>query len=380
MNGLVYLDNSAATRCCDRALQLMNEAAAQFGNPSSLHGLGLEAEDWLTRTRRALAAALGASADEIGFTSGGTESNNLALFGAVSGHRRGHIVAGATEHDSVLEPLKQLAQRGFTLTLVPPDASGVVSAERLTAALTAETVLVCLMAVNNETGAIQQAAFIRRALQAAGARALIHCDAVGALGKQPVTAAGTGADLISLSAHKMHGIKGAGALYIKKGVRIPPLLLGGSQERGRRAGTEAVPAIAGWLGALEEMDIPKHAAHAQMLKARLLAGLPAVNGRLNAETDFPYLVNISIPGYKSETMLHFLNSRGIYVSSGSACAKGKRSHVLQAQGLVPDRADSALRISFSRYNTAAEVDALLEALGEMPAHIAGVGRTIDRKS
>ena len=362
---MVYFDNSATTPCCAGAAQCVAEALSQtYGNPSSVHGAGAAAEGLLNRARAATAGLLGVSAEEIYFTASGTESNNLAILGAMKSKRGGRIITSLTEHDSVIEPIKTLEQSGFEVVWLKPDENGVVSAESVIEAVTANTVLVSLMAVNNETGAVQPLSGMRRALNAAGADAFVHCDAVGAFGKLDMKPYAAEADLISVSGHKIYGPKGAAALYVKKGRRIKPLVYGGGQEGGLHAGTQPVPAIAGMAGALGTIDIAAERAHAAMLKERLAQGIVPLGGHINAQTGFPFILNFSLPGYKSETVINFLSGQDIHISAGSACSKGRQSHVLMAQGLPRAYADSALRVSFGRQNTLEEVELLLAALSE----------------
>jgi len=365
-----YLDNSATTPVCAEALKSIQEALNHtWGNPSSLHHIGLDAERLLNQSRAVIAQALACSPGEITFTSGGTEANNLAMFGTASARRRQgrRIVTSAVEHSSIAESAAELQSRGYEVIRLSVDSAGRVPESELTRAINKETILVSLMAVNNETGAMQPIDAIRRAVRYAGAPALIHCDAVQAFGKLPVFPSRMGCDLLTISSHKAHGPKGAGALYVRKGVRISPILFGGSQEQKLRPGTEAVPAIAGFAAATKA--IPDHKqtlAYVTNLRDRLIESLAAMEGvHINSPADaLPYLINISVPGLPSETMLNFLSERGVYVSSGSACAKGKKSRVLTAMGLPDALIASALRISLSRYTTPEEIDAFLHALKE----------------
>lgn len=365
-----YLDNSSTTRVCEEAaakvMELMTE---HYGNPSSLHTLGFQAEQALTAARRSVAAALGAKEEEIIFTSGGTESNNLALLGAAHARRRNgsHIVTTAIEHASVGNTVRQLEKEGFSVTWLQPDLWGHISPEQVLEAVQPDTILVSMMAVNNEVGSILPVEAAARAIAAKKAPALLHVDAVQAFGKLDLKPGRMKIDLMSVSAHKVHGPKGVGALYLRKGVRIVPHSFGGSHENGMRAGTEAVPGIGGFGMAVEALP-PVSAAQEHMsalsraCREQLLE-LPGVV--LNSPEDaLPCIVNFSAGTVRAETMLHFLASRGIYVSSGSACSKGKKSPVLEAMKLPKARIDSALRVSFSRFNTMDDVDALIGALRE----------------
>ncbi len=365
-----YLDNSATTKPCEQAVAAaLNAMTADFGNPSSLHGLGLAAENLVATAREQLAERLGADVREVYFTSGGSEGNNTALFGAAHARRRlgRHIIATAVEHDSVLMPLKQLEKQGFEVTYLAPGPDGNLQPEQFKNALRPDTILVTCMAVNNETGAVFPVTRLRGVLQAAGSKALLHTDCVQAFGKLPVDALDWGVDLLSASAHKVHGLKGCGLLYIKKGLNLPPLIYGGGQESGLRSGTEAVPNISAFGAAVKALpssaDFLKHTKSLQALLRERLQGFQ--NVQINSpQNGCPYILNFSFMGYRSETLLHFLAQRGVFVSSGSACAKGKGSHVLLAQGLPKHRVDSALRVSFSYQNTPEDVLALCSALTE----------------
>jgi len=371
-----YLDNSATTAPCAQAVEAVHKALSLvWGNPSSLHRAGLEAEHLLQESRAALAEKLGCVPGEIVFTSGGTEANNLALFGAAMAlKRRGRrIVTSAVEHSSIAESAAELQNRGFEVVYLNVDESGRVPEQELTRLINRDTILVSLMAVNNEVGAIQPIDAIRRALRFAGAPALVHCDAVQAFGKLPLNPQRMGVDLLTVSSHKVHGPKGAGALYVRSGVKLQPVLFGGAQENRLRPGTEAVPAIAGFAAAVQALpDCQTARAQAANLRDRLVQGLRTMEGvRINSPPDaLPYLTNISLPGLQSETMLNFLSQRGIYVSSGSACAKGKKSRVLRAMGLSDAEIAGALRISLSRFTTWEEIDAFLFALNEARMNLA----------
>ena len=365
-----YLDNSATTPPCKEAIDAMQEALGHlWGNPSSMHRYGLEAERLVSGCRAAVAGRLGCDPGEVHFTSGGTESNNLALFGAANAQRRRgrRIVTSAVEHSSVAEAAKELASRGFEVVFLKVDRTGRVPEAELAQAINRETILVSLMAVNNEVGTLQPVEAMRRLVQAKQAPALVHVDAVQAFGKLPVQPARMGADLLTVSSHKIHGPKGVGALYVRRGVRLLPLLYGGSQEGRLRPGTEPVPAIAGFAAAAQALPDPAQGlAYAGSLRDRLLQGLQGIEGvRVNSPPDaLPYVINLSVPGLQSETMLNFLSARGVYVSSGSACSKGQKSRVLKAMGLGEPEIAGALRVSLSRFTTWEEIDAFLYGLNE----------------
>ncbi len=361
------MDNSATTAvsaaAADKAFQIMTKV---YGNPSSLHLKGLEAERELTQARKSVAAQLKAGAEEITFTSGGTEANNLALFGAAyaSQRQRKHIVLSSVEHSSVLEAAKRLEAEGFSVTRVDPRSDGRVHPDDVAAAVNGGTALVSVMLVNNETGAVMPVRDIFAAVKEKNPQTVCHTDAVQAFGKLPVRARVLGADLITVSGHKVHAPKGVGALYIKKGVRLVPRQYGGEQEKRVRPGTENLPAIAAFGVACEEFDPDGNLAVVSELNRYAAERLLQIEGvSLNSPKDaLPYVLNISAGRVRSETMLHFLEEQDVFVSSGSACAKGKPSHVLSALGLSRERADSALRISFCKHNTKADIDALCDGV------------------
>lgn len=363
-----YLDNSATTQVlpsvAQKAVELMVD---EFGNPSSLHTRGFRARKLLEEARAQVAQRLGAQPEEITFTSGGTESNNLAIFGAAQARRRlgNKIVTTAAEHDSVLNPCRALEKQGFEVVYLKPDATGHLPEEALAQAIDEKTILVSVMLVNNETGAIFPVQAAGRAIRRKKAPALLHVDAVQGFGKLPFTVKKLGVDLLTLSGHKIHGPKGIGALYVKKGVRILPQALGGGQERGMRSGTESVPLICA-LGEAVRLLPPAEEALEQVGKLNTLlreklAQMPEVTVH-SPEDGLPYVLNFSAGRVRGETMLHFLAERGVYVSSGSACGKAKPSHVLEAMDLPREQVESALRVSFSRFSTPADVEALVDGL------------------
>lgn len=368
MKDIVYLDNSATTKPCDEALACMNKSLTEdWGNPSSLHTLGINAEDVLISCKEVCAKAIGCRSDEIFFTSGGTEANNLAIFGTVNSRlKRGNrIVTTAFEHPSVLEAIKSLENKGLEVIYLQPESDGIISADKLKNAINKNTVLVSIMLVNNEIGTIQPVKQAAKAIKDCGAPALLHCDAVQAFGKLPFKVSDLGVDLLSFSGHKIHAPKGIGVLYRKKGVHIAPVIYGGGQQENVRPGTEPVPLIAALQGAVSALpNTAEQYGSIQSLrdyaKEKLTAlGIAEFNSPDGA---LPYIINISVVGFRSETLLHFLDSKGIYVSSGSACAKGGTSHTLTSLGLDVKRIDSALRISLSRYSTMSDIDKLCEAL------------------
>ena len=376
----IYLDNSATTRVCraaaDKAYAMMVDV---YGNPSSLHTLGFQAEQELTYARRQVGKMIGCEAEELYFTSGGTEANNLAILGSVATRTHGgrHIVTTAVEHSSVAAVCDQLEKQGYEVTrLVPDGVSGTITDRQIAEACRTDTVLVAVMLVNNETGARFPLEKAIPAIRRIAKDAHIHCDGVQAAGKIPVNVTRWGLDSMSVSAHKLHGPKGVGALYLRKGVRLMPRNIGGKQEKGLRCGTEAAPLIAAFGAAVEQLPpAPVQLAHYDSLRRRLVEKLDAMpQVRLHLpQGGVPYIIHLSVPGYKSETLLHFLAQREIYVSSGSACAKGATSPVLTALGLPMTEIDSALRVSLCRENTEEDMDRFAEALTEAIGSLAKRG-------
>lgn len=364
---MTYLDNSATTAVCEaaakKAVYMMTQC---FGNPSSLHRLGFEAERELTTAREKVAALMGVPARDVLFTSGGTEANNLAVFGAAAAlARRGkHIVTTGVEHSSVTAACKQLEKEGYAVTRLLPDSDGRITADAIIAACRPDTALVSVMLVNNETGARFSLPEAVAGIRRRSPFAFIHCDAVQAAGKLPLYGARWQVDAMSVSAHKLHGPKGCGALYLRQGARILPRQVGGLQERSLRGGTEAAPLIAAFGAAAEALPpLAEQEALFETLRRRLfdrLADAPVVF-HLPAD-GVPYIIHLSVPGFKSETLLHFLSERDIFVSSGSACAKGAKSPVLQAMGLPETEIDSALRLSLCHNNTPEDIDRFADAL------------------
>ena len=367
----VYLDNAATTRPCAEAVAAAVEAMTEkYGNPSSLHRAGLNAQLLVDDARKAIASAIGADSDNIYFTSGATESNNLALRGASAayGRKRKRIVISAVEHASVEETAADLEKSGFEVVRVSPREDGRYYAADFVSACDENTCLISMMYVNNETGYILPVKETFSAVKRRYPDIITHTDCVQAFMKLPVKANALCADLISLSGHKIHGGKGVGALYIKKGVRVIPTVTGGKQERGIRSGTESVPMIAAFGAAVKKLapTITERYEKAGGLKAYLLGRLGGTDGiTVNSPEDgSPYVVNISAVGKRSEIMLHFLESKEIYVSSGSACSKGQQSGVLGQFGIKDKRADSALRISMTADTTEEELDIFCGALRE----------------
>ncbi len=369
----VYFDHNATTPVDPSVLEVMTRVLREdFGNPSSIHHFGQRAKGVMDEARTAVADLLKAEVSEVVFTSGGTESDNFAIRGVaealeVTGRR--HLIASAIEHEAVLTTFKALARRGWTTTLLPVDTSGIVRPEALEAALTDQTALVSVMHANNEIGTVQPLADLARLAHARGA--LFHTDAVQSVAKIPVDVRALGADLLSLSAHKFNGPKGAGALWIKRGTRVTAILTGGKHERNRRAGTENVAAIAG-LGAAATLaggKLTTEAARLSALRNRLeneiLARVPqtAVNGARDARV--PNTTNISFEGVEAESLLIALDLEGVAVSTGSACSSGtlEPSHVLRAMGFPTHRTQNSIRLSLGAGNTDEQVDYVV---GKLP--------------
>ena len=361
-----YLDNAATTRVCpeaaEAALQAMTEV---YGNPSSTHTRGREAKKLLDESRRTVSEALGAAdPSEVVFTSCGSESDNWAILsGAESMKRRGkHIISSAVEHDAVRRSLDVLESRGFEVTRLKPDGTGRISPDAVAGALREDTVLVSLMMVNNETGAVTDIHAVSEVLKRSGSAALLHTDAVQAFRKIPFRARSLGADMISVSGHKIHAPKGIGALYVRSGLKLKPLIVGGAQESERRAGTEPMPQIAAFAAACRQDPCTEHIRAMKDLAVReLTAAVPELT---LLETDAPHILSVSMPGWRSEVLMNFLEGREIYVSKSSACKQGKRSHVLEALGLRSDVIDGALRLGFSRYTSEDDIHALAEGLSD----------------
>ncbi len=369
---MIYLDNSATTKPEKAVADAVYEALTDgFGNASSFHKIGLNANLQVRKARDILAKALSCQSEELVFTSGGTEANNLAVFGAVEANkRRGkRIVTTAIEHESVLQSVDELEKQGFEVVRLMPDKFGRIDEQQIFDAVNADTILVTMMYVNNEVGSILPVKSIKKAVKRANAPALIHIDCVQAFGKLEVKPAKLGADLLTVTAHKIHGPKGIGALYIRKGVRILPRTFGGEQERKIRPGTESVPLIAGFGKAVELIpDLKKQSQAIKELNAYAKEQLLKIDGvGINSGDDASdYIINVFIPSFMtSQTIVQHLSSKyGICVSNGSACAKGKKSHVLTAMRLNDSVIDKSIRVSFSRDNTRDDVDAFVKAVAE----------------
>ena len=366
---MIYLDNSATTKPCQKAVEAMHQALTEgWGNPSGLYGFGLDAARSLQVARRKVALALGAEPDRVFFTSGGTEADNWAIMGTVKrfGKRGKHIITTAIEHHAVLNCMHELEAQGFEVTYLQPDALGNISVESLQSAVRKDTILVSVMMVNNETGAVLPISQMAKLTHKNNPDTVFHTDAVQGFLKVPFAAKTLGADLISASAHKVHGPKGAGALYISPKLRsFPALLLGGGQEGGYRSGTEATPAILGFAAACEEVypTFRQDISREKELLNRIVEELCKLDGVvLNGAHDAPHILNLSIPGVPTQNSLNLLQDKGICVSAGSACAKGHRSHTLTAMKLDPKIIDSSFRVSLSRDTTEEDIDAFLDGI------------------
>lgn len=367
---IAYFDNSATTKPCPEAIAAVQAAVeSNWGNPSSIHRIGIQARQTLTQARRQTAQAMGAEENRVFFTAGGTEADNWAIFSAMErlGKRGKHIITTAVEHHAVLHPMQKLEQQGYHVTYLMPDTSGRIQLQQLRDALRPDTVLVSVMMVNNETGAHMPISKMAKLTHQICPNALFHTDAVQALFKIPFQAKTLGADLISVSSHKVHGIKGAGALYIRPGLTLPPFLLGGGQEQNYRSGTEALPAIAAF-GAACAVAYPTRLADMQrqselrdQLRQRLMQ---CGSWQLLGAADAPQIISCALPGVPSQNIINLLQDRGCYVSAGSACSKGHRSHVLEACHLPAAVIDSSIRISLSRFTTQEEINQLVQALQE----------------
>lgn len=371
-----YFDNSATTRCYPEVAEIVVKTMTEdFGNPSAMHLKGVEAEKYVREAAQILAKILKVNEKEIIFTSGGTESNNLALFGGADANKRSgnHIITTSVEHAAVGQPAERLEQMGYEVTIVPVDHRGVVQLEALEKALRPDTILVSTMYVNNEVGAVMPVEEIAKLVHEKSPKALYHVDAIQAFGKYRIYPKKAGIDMLSVSSHKIHGPKGVGFLYINEKARIQPQILGGGQQAGMRSGTDNVPGIAG-LGVAAKMvytDFDEKIEHMYQLKERLAEGflkLPDV--RLNGmeiREGAPQILSASFLGVRSEVLLHTMEEKGIYVSAGSACSSHKRkaAGTLSAMGMEAAQRESTLRFSFSEENTFEEVDYALEVIGQV---------------
>ena len=366
----IYLDNAATTKVdADVAALALDLMQRCYGNPSALHKKGADAAALLAAARKQVAALLGCRPQELVFCSGGTEANNLAILGAAyAQQRRGKtIVAGTVEHASVLQPLTHLEENGWTVKRIPPLPDGSADIPAMIAAIDSDTVLISAMLVNSETGSVTAVDKLAAQARRKQPGILVHCDAVQGFGKLVFTVKSLDADLVTVSGHKLYAPKGSGALYLRSGARIRNVLHGGGHESGLRPGTEALPALCG-MGKSAQTALETQAqtlAHMRTLSEYFVNKTAQTDGVcINSPRESsPYIQNISLPGWRSQILLNYLSDRGIYLSSGSACAKGARSRILTAMNLPLERIDSALRVSFCKENTREDVDALFAALG-----------------
>ena len=368
---MIYFDNSATTKPCPQAVEAMTKALTEnWGNPSALYDFGIETARLLRSARHQVAAAMGAEPDRVFFTSGGTEADNWAVMGTVKrmGKRGKHIITTAMEHHAILNCMKDLEAQGYEITYLQPDSKGNISLEDFKNALRKDTILVSVMMVNNEVGSVQPIAQMAKLTHRLCPDAFFHTDAVQGFLKIPFQAKTLGADLISVSSHKIHGPKGAGALYISPRLKsFPALIQGGGQEGGYRSGTEATPAIFGFAAAAEagSKTFREDSQREQALLNTLCEELRALPGvTVNGAHDAPHILSVAIPGLPTQNSINLLQNEGICVSAGSACAKGHRSHVLTAMGIDGDTIDSAFRISLSRETTPEEIGLLVKAVRE----------------
>ncbi len=372
----VYFDNSATTRCIPEVREIMNKVYDEdYGNPSSLHMMGVRAENYLKQARQILAKLLKVNEKEILFTSGGTESNNMAIIGTAMANRRSgnHLITTSIEHAAVLEPMKFLEKMGFRVTYLPVNDKGVVDLKALKEAVCEETILVSVMAVNNEIGTIEPLEEIAGIVKAENPNAYFHVDAIQGFGKLKLYPKRMGIDMLSASGHKINGPKGVGFLYINEKVKIKPLILGGGQQKGMRSGTDNVPGIAGLSKAAElaYTDFEEKQNHLYELRNRMIEGLKQMEGvtinGFDDNTAAPHIISVSFHNVRSEVLLHALEDKGIYVSAGSACSSNKPapSKTLTNTHAPKEIIESTVRISFAVSNTVEEVDYCLKTLQEI---------------
>lgn len=375
-----YFDNSATTKPCAEAVEAAQKAITEnWGNPSSLHMLGSDASHTMRNARKSVSKLLGVPSENFFFTSSGTTANNTAIFGVYEKLKRqgSRIVTTALEHPSVSEPIKRLESMGAEVIRLTPDLTGKINEDELFESINENTILVSCMAVNNEVGSVLPVNTIRTAIKRASSPAVIHSDCIQALGKIPVSPKTVDADIITVSGHKIHALKGVGGIYLKNTNLIKPYILGGGQEMNIHSGTEATPAIFSFGAAANAAtDVRRNYDYVKSLKEQFINGIKDLSCvTINSPEDaIPYIINISILGLPSQPTVNFMSDKGIYISAGSACKMGHRSPVLTAMGLDPQIIDSAVRISFSRYNTPEEVDFLIDAVKEATTKYGKKGR------
>ena len=375
----VYLDNAATTKCSKRSAEIMQRILMEdYGNPSSLHKMGADAEEEIKIARKKIAKTLKVQEKEIFFTSGGTESNNLAIFGGVNANQRAgnHIITTSFEHASVYQPMRYLEEQGYRVTYLPVDKNGILRLDALEDTLDDDTIFVSLMSVNNEIGSITPMEEAAKLIRKKAPKAVIHADAIQAYGKMRLYPKKTDIDLLSVSGHKIHAPKGIGFLYIKDKTKIKPILFGGGQQKGMRSGTENVPAIAALGEAAAEIyeNFDEKINHMYELRDYFIQEITKINGvfvngekEMNPDKTAPHIVSVSVEGVRSEVLLHSLEEKGIYISAGSACSSNKPSisRTLLAIGLRQEFLDSTVRFSFCETTTKEELDDTLECLAEI---------------
>lgn len=378
---MIYFDNAATTRAADEVAERVRYMLLEnFGNPSAQSMMGVRAENELNDARKIMAKSINALPEEIYFTSGGTEDDNWAIFGTAEGYKRSgkHIITTSIEHPAVAEPMERLRHKGWEVTVLDVDKNGYIDLDALRDSIRDDTVLVSTILINNEVGTIQDVVSIGRIIKERNHNTLFHVDAVQAFGKYPIDVRKMNIDMLSMSGHKIHGPKGVGFFYMKKGLKVRPIIYGGGQERGQRSATENTPGIAGLAKAVELAMENMDASHEKVMEVKrtlaegILRDIPKthINGP-SIEEASPYVLNVSFNGLRSEVLLHSLEESEIYVSAGSACSSKKKggSHVLRSLGLSEERIEGAIRFSFCRYNTVDEAAACLEILKEKTAFL-----------
>lgn len=378
---MIYFDNAATTRAADEVAERVRYMLLEnFGNPSAQSMMGIRAENELNDARKIMAKSINALPEEIYFTSGGTEDDNWAIFGTAEGYKRSgkHMITTSIEHPAVSEPMERLRQKGWEVTVLDVDKNGYIDLDALRDSIRDDTVLVSIILVNNEVGTIQDAAAVGKLIKEKNPKTLFHVDAVQAFGKYPIDVRKMNIDMLSMSGHKIHGPKGVGFFYMKKGLKVRPIIYGGGQERGQRSATENTPGIAGLAKAVELAMENMDASHEKVMEVKrtlaegILRDIPKthINGP-SIEEASPYVLNVSFNGLRSEVLLHALEEKEIYVSAGSACSSKKKggSHVLRSLGLSEERIEGAIRFSFCRYNTVEEALFCLEVLKEKTAFL-----------
>ena len=378
---MIYFDNAATTRAADEVAERVRYMLLEnFGNPSAQSMMGVRAENELNDARKIMAKSINALPEEIYFTSGGTEDDNWAIFGTAEGYKRSgkHIITTSIEHPAVAEPMERLRQKGWDITVLDVDKNGYIDLDALRDSIREDTVLVSIILVNNEVGTIQDAAAVGKLIKEKNPNTLFHADAVQAFGKYPIDVRKMNIDMLSMSGHKIHGPKGVGFFYMKKGLKVRPIIYGGGQERGQRSATENTPGIAGLAKAVELAMENMEKSHNTVMEIKktladgILKEIPKthINGP-SIEDASPYVLNVSFNGLRSEVLLHALEEKEVYVSAGSACSSKKKggSHVLRSLGLSEERIEGAIRFSFCRYNTVDEAAACLEILKEKTAFL-----------